>query len=110
MLKLFIPHNYCSVAPNFTPTNLTVLHKNATSVTISWTAVDATEADGYVVYYKARTEYQNDVGNTTQCKLTGLNVNSTNITVRAYQDLLGPPSAILSVETVKGEKSINVIC
>ena len=35
-------------APNST-TNLTVLHKNATSVTISWTAVDATEADGYVV-------------------------------------------------------------
>ena len=36
-------------APNFTPTNLTVLHKNATSITINWTAVNATDADGYVI-------------------------------------------------------------
>ena len=103
---MFMPRSYCSVAPNFIPTDLAVLHKNATSITIRWTAINATDADGYVVYYEARTEYQKDVGNTTQYTLTELNVNSTTITVRAYQDLLGPPSTILSVETVEGEKAL----
>ena len=70
--------------------------------------MDPTDADGYVVYYKTETEHQKDVGNTFQCALTMLNGNSANITVhvRAYQDLLGPPSTGLSVETSEGEKAL----
>ena len=84
----------CS-APNFTPTNLTLLHMNATSATISWTAVNATEADGYVVYSTTQSTNTTavDVGNVTQYTLEGLVPGNTyNITVRAYQDLLGPES------------------
>ena len=68
---------------------------NATSATISWTAVNATEADGYVVYSTPQSTNTTavDVGNVTQYTLEGLVPGNTyNITVRAYQDLLGPES------------------
>ena len=55
--------------------------------------MDAADADGYVVYYNTSTESTSavDVGNVTQYTLGGL-VPQQNytITVRAYQDLLGP--------------------
>ena len=63
--------------------------------------MDATEADGYVVYTTNTTAI--DVGNTTQYTLSGVILKSTyNITVRAYQDLLGPESDVIS-ETFEGE-------
>ena len=113
-LVTIIRYPFSISAPNFTPTNLTVIHKNATSVTISWTAVNATDADGYVVYFKQLSDaYDNslqtrnrtavDVGNTTQYTLRGIiPVCIYSITVRAYQDLLGPES-VLS-ETFEGKK------
>ena len=79
-LEVRIVTDYCIVtvimsnlAPNFTSTKLTVLHKNATSITIRWTAVNA---DGYVVYLKPSSDAYDDllcitnktavdVGNTT---------------------------------------------
>ena len=62
---------YQSLAPNFTPTGLTILNKNATSVTINWTAVNAADADGYVVYRTATNVPTTavDVGNVTQYAL-----------------------------------------
>ena len=72
--------------PSFTPTNLTVLHKNATSITISWTAVDATDADGYAVYYGG---YAADVGNASE--------------------LIGAESDQLSVETRQSELNTLII-
>ena len=72
---------------------------NATSVTISWSAVNATEAEGYVVYSTAQLPQSTtvDVGNVTQCTLGGLvSGNTYNITVRAYQDLLGPESSSIT--------------
>ena len=87
-------------APNFTPTNLAILHKNATGVTISWTAVNASDADGYIVNItllsSAHTNNPTlvDVGNVTQYTLkTG---TTFQLTVRAYQDLLGPASNSIS--------------
>ena len=63
--------------------------------------MDPTEADGYVVYTTNTTAI--DVGNTTQYTLSGVILKSTyNITVRAYQDLLGPESDVIS-ETFEGE-------
>ena len=99
-------------APNFTPTNLTVLHKNATSITISWTAVDATDADGYVVYYNTTTGPDDsavDVGDVTQYTLGRLQVFDTyNISIRAYQDLLGPATMPLIV-TIQGKTLIQLL-
>ena len=57
--------------------------------------MNATEADGYVVYSTPQSTNTTavDVGNVTQYTLEGLVPGNTcNITVRAYQDLLGPES------------------
>ena len=101
----------CS-APNFTPTNLTLLHMNATSATISWTAVNATEADGYVVYSTPQSTNTTavDVGNVTQYTLEGLVPGNTyNITVRAYQDLLGPESGSIHPTIPPGINLITIV-
>ena len=63
--------------------------------------MNVTEADGYVVYSTQLPQSTNttavDVGNVTQYTLRGLVPGNTyNITVRAYQDLLGPESDIKS--------------
>ena len=84
---------------------MTVLHKNATSVTISWTAVDATEADGYVVSISTSDEPPNstilDNINVTQYTLGELQFNNYSIKIRAYQDLLGHAGTQLDV-TIEG--------
>ena len=86
-----------------------VLHQNATSVTISWTAVNASDADGYVVYstqvpFNVNTTAV-DVGNVTQYTLEGMVPgNRYTITVRAYQDLLGPQGESVSPLIVSGKK------
>ena len=101
-----------SLAPNFTPTELTVLHRLATSVTISWTAMNATDANGYIVYYTTSTESTSavDVGNVTQYTLGGLVPHRNyTITVRAYQDLLGPASVPLEVATSRSKLMIAKI-
>ena len=98
-------------APNFTPTNLRILHKNATGVTISWTAVNASDADGYIVNItllsSAHTNNPTlvDVGNVTQYTLNGSVAGETYLlTARAYQDLLGPESGPIniSIENING--------
>ena len=87
-------------APKFTPTNLRILHKNATGVTISWTASDA---DGYIVNItllsSAHTNNPTlvDVGNVTQYTLQLSNGTTFQLTVRAYQDLLGPASSPINI-------------
>ena len=88
--------------PSFAPTNLTVLHKNATSITISWTAVDATDADGYVVYYGSSSV---DVGNVNEYTITEDIQPDTEytISVRAYQDFLGAASKTTTVTTQPSE-------
>ena len=87
-----------------------VLHKNATTITIRWTAVNTADADGYIVYYTSSTESTNavDVGNVTQYTLGGLVPHQGyTITVRAYQDLLGPASEPLDVPTLNCESVIE---
>ena len=99
---------YQILAPNFHVTELTVLHKNATSVTINWTAVDAADADGYVVYIQqdAITDTSVvDVGNVTQYTLRGPVAEYTyTFTVKAYQDLLGPGESLVTPFIFEGMK------
>ena len=64
-----------SSGPNSTPIAQVILHTNATSVTLTWTAVNAAGADGYVVYCKAIYQYLGGCphyGNVTQYTLGGL--------------------------------------
>lgn len=76
-------------------TELTVISRNATSISFTWSVVNASDADGYVVYRNTSTGLTSgvDVGNVTQHTLTGLFPQQTyTISVRPYQDLLGPGS------------------
>ena len=62
--------------------------------------MNAADADGYVVYYTTSTVSTSavDVGNVTQYTLGGLVPHQNyTITVRAYQDLLGPASEPLEI-------------
>ena len=69
------------------------------SVTICWTLPSATpDADGYVIHYHSEdgSTMAGAVvkgGTTTKHRLNGLELNTNyTLTVRAYQDILGPPS------------------
>ena len=95
------------LVPATAPSSLTVVSKTATTITVSWTTLDSSDADGYVVNATSDT----DTVQTVQVKgssnnaitLNGLRVVTTySITVRAYQQLLGPASSAISVRTLPG--------
>ena len=82
-----------------------MVSKTVTTITVSWTALDSSDADGYVVNVTSDTEtvqtVQVEGSNNNTITLNGLRRATTyNITVRAYQQLLGPASSTLSVETL----------
>ena len=115
--KLFYYHSMLFsfvLAPNFVPTNLTILSQNSTSITIAWSAVNITEADGYVVYINHLYSDKHSAvitNNTRQYTLwyrQELPLYGYNITVRAHQDLLGPPSEPIVIPTTNC-KSILLI-
>ena len=79
------------------PSSLTVVNKTATTITVNWTALDSSDADGYVVNVTSDT----DTVQTVQVEGSSNNIVTLNgprggglhcITVRAYQNLLGPAS------------------
>ena len=85
--------------PATAPSSLAMVKKTATTITINWTALDSSDADGFVVNVTSDT----DTVQTVQVKgssnntitLNGLRGGTTySITVRAYQQLLGPASTI----------------
>ena len=90
---------------------MTVKNRNPASITISWTAVNAADADGYILYIDylySDTQSIVTVGNTTQYTLwyqSSLPLYGYNITVRAHQDLLGPPSKPLLIPTINCKQS-----
>ena len=64
---------------------------------------NTSDADGYVVYYNS-TAKQVIGGDMKETTLDGLTPGTNYfITVRAYQDILGPPSTILSDITDDGK-------
>ena len=82
-----------------------MVYKTATIITVNWTAFDSFDADGYVVNVTSGTNtvqtIQVEGSSNNTIILNGLRVGATyNITVRAYQQLLGPASNTLSVETL----------
>ena len=84
-------------APSSAPTILLV-NKSSTSITVNWRAIP--DADGYVVYVDDAVYdiFEND---TTVTNL--IPVTNYSITVRAYQDILGPVSTPLNVTTDDGK-------
>ena len=91
----------CFLAPSSSPTTITVV-STTTSITVNWT-YDTSDADGYVVYYNgiAKLVERGDMKETT---LNGLIPGTSySIIVRAYQDILGPPSTTLNTATDDGK-------
>ena len=93
-----------------------MVNKTVTTITVNWTALDSSDANGYVVNVTSDTDTVQTVqvegssNNTiTLNELRGSTTN--NITVRAYQQLLGPASSIISVQTLPGIATapVNVI-
>ena len=94
------------LVPATAPSSLTEVNKTATTITVSWTALDSSDADGYVVNVTNDTDTVQTVqvqgSSNNTITLNGLNIETTySITVRAYQQLLGPASTI-SVQTLPG--------
>ena len=95
------------IVPAIAPSSLTEINKTATTITVSWTALDSSDADGYVVNVTSDTDtvqtVQVEGSSNNTITLNGLRVLTTySITVRAYQQLLGPASSAISVQTLPG--------
>ena len=93
------------LAPGFTPSPPTLVNKTATTITVSWTPVPS-DAYGYVVNTTSDTHtvtQQTKGGSQSEMTLKGLiPVTAYDITVRAYQDILGPASNVISIQTLSG--------
>ena len=95
------------LVPTTAPSSLTEVNKTATSITVNWTALDSSDADGYVVNVTSDTDtvqtVQVEGSSNNTITLNGLRGGTTySITVRAYQQLLGPASSSISVQTLPG--------
>ena len=95
------------LAPSSSPSNVTVVSICATNVTVNWT-YDTNDADGYVVYYNNNVS-KVEGGDVKETTLDGLiPVTSYSITVRAYQDILGPLSTPLDIIALNYGKSVLI--
>ena len=97
---------YFLLVPESAPA-LALINKTVTTITVIWTALDSSDADGYVVNVTSDTDtvqtVQVEGSSNDTITLNGLRGGTTyNITVRAYQQLLGPASSTISVQTLPG--------
>ena len=95
------------IVPDTAPSALTEVSKTATTITVSWAPLDSSDANGYVVNVTNDTDtvqtVQVEGSSNNTITLNGLNIETIyNITVRAYQQLLGPASSTVSVQTLPG--------
>ena len=95
------------LVPATAPSSLTEVNKTTTTITVSWTALDSSDADGYVVNVTSDIDtvqiVQVEGHSNNTITLNGLKIGKNyNITVRAYQQLLGPASSTISVQTLPG--------
>ena len=100
--------------PTTAPSSLTEVNKTATTITVSWTALDSSDADGYVVNVTSDTDtvqtVQVEGSSNNTITLNGLRRGRTyNITVRAYQQLLGPASSTINVFTHCQQEGILIL-
>ena len=107
--------HYILSVPSSAP-SVTLINKTVTTIIISWTALDSSDADGYVVNVTSDIDtvqtVQVERSSNNTITLNGLRGGTIhNITVRAYQQLLGPASSTISVQTLPGITTapVNVI-
>uniref|UniRef100_A0A1X7SL90 Fibronectin type-III domain-containing protein n=1 Tax=Amphimedon queenslandica TaxID=400682 RepID=A0A1X7SL90_AMPQE len=99
--------------PATAPSSLTEVNQTATTITVSWTPLDSSDADGYVVNVTSDTDtvqtVQVEGSSNNTITLNGLRGGTTyNITVRAYQQLLGPASTISVFTHICQQKGILI--
>ena len=76
--------------------------KTSDTITLYWTPLDSSDADGYVVYVTNDT----DTVQIVQVKRSNIILNGLRggrtykIRVRAYQQLVGPASSTITVQTL----------
>ena len=92
------------IVPSTTLLSPTIVNKTITTITVSWMILNPTDADGYVVNATSDTAgtvtQQVEGGSQDTTTLRGLTGGTTyNISVRAYQDILGPASSTISEQT-----------
>ena len=96
-------------APSSSPFIPTLVSSTLSSITINWTypAGGVSDVDGYVVNASSINDYRIglvNASNYTTITLSGLLLGTTyNITVRAFQDILGSQSDVLETTTLDGE-------
>ena len=90
-------------APGFTPPPLILVNKTSTTMTVSWKSI-LSIANGYVINATSDTHtvtQQVKEDSQNEMTLRGLIPGTTyNITIRAYQDILGPASNTTIVQTL----------
>ena len=87
------------LVPASSPTDVMVTRDDGYTVMVSW-IYPTNDADGYVVYYNNQVK-KVEGGDISETTLYDLALGARyNITVRAYQDILGPPS--IPLEYTKG--------
>ena len=92
----------CFLAPSLSPTDITIASTTTTSITVNWT-YNTSDADGYVVYYNGTANLV-EGGDMKETTLDGIIPGTSySITVRAYQNILGPPSITLNTATDDGK-------
>ena len=91
---------YSLAAPSSSPSNLTLVRKSPTSITVNWT-YQYEAISGYVVYMDG-TIVETIGGKRNEYTLYGLIPGTSHsVAVQAYLDILGPASTIV-VTTVEG--------
>ena len=91
--------------PNFTPSDLNLVSTSSTSITVKWSVPSTPpDADGYVIYYASGSGPGMSVkvigGSVNQCTIEDLTPGTLyTISIRAYQDILGPASDTIVVMT-----------
>ena len=105
---------YISLAPAFSPN----ISKNPVigfnTILVYWSYPSESDTYGFVLNISTPTNdyriIKVDGSNVTQFTIEGLNHSSQyDISIRAFQDLLGPPSKLLSTRTANGELKHSMI-
>ena len=112
MNAFYICTSFSVTAPNFIPSGLSLVSTSPTSITVAWTVPSALpDADGYILYYASGDGPDMSVnvvgGSVSEHTIEGLTPNTFyNISIRAYQDILGPASQEIVIKTNSSEGTL----
>ena len=105
MSAIYDYFHFFVTAPNFIPSDLNLVSTSSTSITVNWSVPSTPpDADGYVIYFASGSGPGMSVkvmgGSVNEHTLEDLTPGSIyNISIWAYQDILGPASVSITVMT-----------